>query len=254
MDRRARLLAMPRSRRRIGHLIGLLVVAGLSAGCVETGDFGRLRPELTAENMHDWIGSDAAKRVGGPISEFRTTDQERELRDRAFGLIDPPYNRNRWDFEWGEQKHGRKATNPPFDRASYLAKLHKVDRRSEVSAYAQIATDARNDVERMPAFFDIAARVTDMDRRREQSLEHVSKVNPRERGNVVARTKENIAIVTWACQALNERLASYRYALERLVIAVPNAGAAEADRAVELLKMQIARYCGNQGNMVTVRG
>lgn len=253
MNRRARSLPVPRSRRRSGQLVVLLAVAGLSAGCVETGDFGRLRPELTAENMHDWIGSDAAKRVGGPPSEFRTTDQERELRDRAFGLIDPPDHRNRWDFGWGEPKRER-AAKPAFDRASYLAKLHKVDRRSEVSAYAQLVTDAHNDVERLPAFFDVAARVTDMDRRRAQSLEHVSKVKPREGANLVARTKENAAIVTWVCQALKERIESYRFALERMVIAVPNASAAEADRAVELLKARSAHYCGTQGNTVVVRG
>jgi hypothetical protein len=254
MNRSAHSLPVQRGRRLMCRIIGLMAVAGLSAGCVETGDFGRLRPELTAENMHDWIGRDASTRVGGPTSEFRTTDQERELRDRAYGIIDPPYNRNRWDFESREQGRGRKAATPPFDRTGYLAKLHRVDRRSEASAYAQIVSDARNEVEQLPAFFDVAARVADMDRRREQSLAHVANLNPRERANVAARTKENAAIVTWACQALRERLEAYRYALERMVIAVPNAGAAESDRAIELLKMRVGQYCSGQGNAVVARG
>ena len=75
----------------------LIAAACLSGGCVLNGDFGRIRPELVGDNMHDWVGRDAAVAVGGPISEFRTTDQERDLRDRAYALIEPPYNRGRWD-------------------------------------------------------------------------------------------------------------------------------------------------------------
>ena len=51
----------------------------------------------------------------------------------------------------------------------------------------------------------------------------------------IARNNENAAIVAWVCRALKERVASYRYALERLVIAVPSSSAAEADRAIALL-------------------
>jgi hypothetical protein len=232
----------------------MLAAAFFCGGCVTNGDFGRIRPELTSENMHDWVGRDAVAGIGPP-SEFRTTDQERELRDRAYALIEPPYNRNRWDSVWREYGQGRfDREQPAFDRTAYLARLHHTYRRSEASAYAKIVTDARNDVERMPAFFAVAARIADIDRRRAQSLTHVTNLNERERGNALARIRENAAIVGWVCRALKDRVASYRYALERLVIAVPSQSAAETDSAVTLLATRVAQYCGGRGGTVAARG
>ena len=206
--------------------------------------------------MHDWVGRDAVAGIGGPVSEFRTTDQERELRDRAYALIEPPYNRNRWDSVWREYGRGRAGRDEPaFDRTVYLARLHHTYRRSEASAYAKIVTDARNDVERLPAFFTVAGRVTDMDRRRSQSLAHVTNLNEREHGNALARMRENAAIVAWVCRALKDRVASYRYALERLVVAVPSTAAVEADRSISYLSTQLGQYCnGVAGATVAVRG
>jgi len=256
MTRRPRSLHVLRGHGRATRLVLLVAAACLSGGCVLNGDFGRIRPELVGDNMHDWVGRDAAVAVGGPVSEFRTTDQERDLRDRAYALIEPPYNRGRWDSVFREYGLANDPVNPePFDRTEYLYKLHKVYRRSEASAYAQIVTDARNDVERLQPFFTVAGRVTDMDRRRTESLVHVSNLNPRERGNAIARNKENKLIIAWVCVALKQRLSSYRYALERLVVAVPASDAAEADRAIGLLATRLGQYCGGiRGGVVAVRG
>jgi len=235
---------------------GVLFAASfLAGGCVLNGDFGRIRPELTGENMHDWVGRDATTAAGGPISEFRTTDLERDLRDRAYALIEPPYNRGRWDSVLREYGFYNNPVNPqPFNRTEYLYKLHRIYRRSEASAYAQIVTDARNDVDQLQPFFAVAARVTDMDRRRKESFVHVSNLDPREKGNAIARTKENAAIIAWVCVALKERVMSYRYALERLVVAVPSSGAADADSAIALLQTRREQYCGVRGGTVAVRG
>jgi class 3 adenylate cyclase len=235
MMRRPRSLKVLRGGRRMTAFMLLLVAACLSGGCVLNGDFDRIRPELVSENMHDWVGRDATVATGGVISEFRTTDQERELRDRAYALIEPPYNRGRWDSVLREYGFMNDPVYPkPFVVSEYLVKLHKVYRRSEASAYAQIETDARNDVERLGPFFWTAQRVTEMDKRREQSLALVSDLNPRERGNAIARNRENAAVIGWVCVALKLRLASYRYALERLVIAVPSQGAAAPKSAAEI--------------------
>jgi hypothetical protein len=271
MMMRPRSLLPWRGHVRAAGLMVLLVAALQTGGCVTHGDFGRLRPELVADNMHDSLADDAMARVGGPISEFRTTDQERELRDRAYALIKFYDEANPWGESWGESWGGswgwfgegnkgrkaraRKANKPVFDRTAYLLKLHQVNRRSEASAYAQIVTDARGDVEMLQPFFAVAERVADMDRRRAQALTLVSTPNPRERANAVARNRENAEIVAWVCQSLRERAVSYRYALERLVIAVPSPAAAEADRSIELFVTRIAHYCnGVHGGVVTVRG
>jgi hypothetical protein len=256
MTRLPRSLFVLRGGRRLASLALLVSIAGLSGGCVLNGDFDRIRPELVSENMHDWVGRDAVAAVGGPISEFRTTDQERELRDRAYALIEPPYNRGRWDSVLREYGFKNDPENPkPFDRTAYLRKLHKVYRRSEASAYAQIVTDARNDVERLGPFFITAQRVTEMDKRRTQSLALVSDLGPRERGNAIARNQENAAVIAWVCEAMKQRVESYRYALGRMVIAVPSSDAAETDRAVTLLATRLGEYCsGVGGATVAVRG
>jgi hypothetical protein len=256
MTRRLRSRHGLRSHGRIPSFTLLIAAAFLFGGCVLNGDFDRIRPELVSDNMHDWVGRDAVRGIGGPISEFRTTDQERELRDRAYALIEPPYNRGRWDSVLREYGFKHDPEKPkPFDKTEYLAKLDKVYRRSEASAYAQIVTDARNDVERLQPFFAVAGRVVDMDRRRKEALAHVSNVKPREGANAVIRIKENAAVIAWVCGALKQRLVSYRFALERLVIAVPSSDAADADRAVSLLATQLGQYCnGVGGATVAVRG
>jgi hypothetical protein len=256
MIRRLRSRHVLRSHGRAASLALLVAAALLCSGCVLNGDFDRIRPELVSDNMHDWVGRDAARGIGGPVSEFRTTDQERELRDRAYALIEPPYNRGRWDSVLREYGFMHDPERPkPFNKMEYLDKLHRVYRRSEASAYAQIVTDARNDVERLQPFFAVAGRVVDMDRRRKEALAHVSHVKPREGANAVIRIKENAAIIAWVCEALKERAVSYRFALERLVIAVPSSDAAEADRAVGFLATQLGQYCnGVGGATVAVRG
>ena len=234
------------ARGRTRGLLGFLAAAALLlGGCVTNGDFGRVRAEFVSDDMHDWVGRDAVAGSGEPPSEFRLTDEERTLRDLAYALIEPPYNRNRWDSVWREYGLGRPpaGAEPPPNRATYLARLHQTYRRSEASAYAQIVTDARNDVERLPGFFTVAGRVIDIDHKRALSLAHVSALGPGERTNAYRRNNENKAIVAWVCRAVKQRVTSYRFALERLVIAVPSPGAAETERAINLLHTRIGGYC-----------
>jgi hypothetical protein len=47
--------------------------------------------------------------------------------------------------------------------------------------------------------------------------------------------RENVLVVQWAQQCLQQRVSSYRWALERLVIHAPDAMAADADRLIAQL-------------------
>src|SRR5262249_10953804 len=87
--------SLSRWRSRPGFRHGaILAGALLLCGCA-TGDFGRVRPDWVYDDIHDWVGRDAVASVGLPASVYPLTDDERALRDLAFPLIDPPYNRNR---------------------------------------------------------------------------------------------------------------------------------------------------------------
>jgi hypothetical protein len=227
-------------------LVPLLSVATLLGGCALNGDFGRLRPSLQSDDMHAWVGREAVGSIGGRPSEFRLTDNERRLRDLAFALIQPPYDRNRWDSVLAE--YGLKGLTPdtPFDPTAYWTHLDVAHRRSEASAYGQLVQDARSDAARIEPFFATAARVVDMDRRRAASLDYVagsSGISAAENDNALSRNNENTAIIEWVCRSLRERAQSYRFALERLVIIAPSSNAAEAERSLTLLQARTDAYC-----------
>jgi hypothetical protein len=239
----------------------IVAVALLGGGCALNGDFDRVRPGLVTDDIHAWVGRDAVADLGLPPSEFRRlTDDERLLRDLGFALIAPPYDRNRWESvlrEYGilrEHGLGRPPPGEPVkvERDAYWKHLYADERRSEASAYAQLTTDARNDVVRIEPFFAAAARVADMDRKRVTVLAHVRKVNVAEHDNALYRNNENTAVVAWVCRALNERAAAYGYALERLVIETPSRLAAEAERALAMLGARMGEYCraGPPGRVV----
>jgi hypothetical protein len=82
---------LPLSRIHIRRHIFLLAAFGLISGCANS-DFGRVNQTLVTDGIHDWIGRDAPPAKSKP-STFEYTDDERALRDNAYPLIEPPYDR-----------------------------------------------------------------------------------------------------------------------------------------------------------------
>src|SRR6202007_1800410 len=71
------------------------------------GLLGSSNPPAVADNIHAWVGQEAASRAGAPISLANLTEDERTLRDLAFPLIEPAYDRDRWDavvYEYGQKR------------------------------------------------------------------------------------------------------------------------------------------------------
>jgi hypothetical protein len=207
------------------------------------GDLGRVRPFFITDDMHAWIGAEAARSHGEPVSLYPLTDDERLLRDLAYPLIEPPYDRQRWYSVLGEYGISRVFHRDwwYFDPTAYGARLNWEPFRSATGRYQQLIEDVRNDVTRIDPFFTAARRVLDMDRKREKSLAYVTDLTEAELVNARARIVENILIVGWVHRSLTERCAAYRFALERLVIATPSPLAVEAERALTLMKVRIAQ-------------
>jgi len=227
-------------------LAAALAGAALLGGCALNGDFGRVRPGLVYDDMHDWVGRDAVRGIGGQPSQFPLTDNERQLRDLGYALIQPPYDRNRWDSVFANYGFDGPRPDAPVDRTAYWTNLDVAHRRSEASSYAQIVNDARNDAVRIEPFFAVVALVIDADRRRAQSLGFVARstgLSDAEANNALGRNNENTAVVEWVCRSLRERAISYRYALERLIVVAPSPNAAEGDRSIALLETRIGTYC-----------
>lgn len=232
---------LPRRPARCRHMAALSVAAMLAA-CAPNGDFGAVRPMLVSDGMPDWLGRDAA--AGRPTwpSSFELTDDERQLRDLAFALIEQPYDRQQWfsvGREYGAIGHDHRG---PFDRTRYAGRLFESGYRSPSARYSQIMDDIRNDITRLPQFFETATRVVDIDQKRRKSLGYISDLPPAERANALARIRENIALISLVGEKLAQRVASYRFALERLVITTPLPQAAEVERVLNQLQAQVARY------------
>ena len=217
-----------------------VVLTGLTclAGCANY-DFGEVHPVLVTDGIHDWLGRDsgAPKRV--PPSRFEYTDDERALRDLAYPLIEPPFDRQQWYSVAGEC--GLYRTNSA-NYKKYSERLESTWSRSPSSRYAQLIDDVRNDITRLSQFFETATRVVDIDQKRQKSMSFVSSLSKKEHENAVRRMRENAHVIAIVQQSLADRVASYHFALERLVIITPSPQAIEAERSVILLQKQIARY------------
>jgi len=218
-----------------------LAVLSLLGGCgTPNGDFGEVQPYLVSDGIHDWVGPYA---TGSVASKFDLTDDERALRDLGYPLIEAPYNRQQWYSiagEYGVVKPDRSTV----DRTTYATRLLAWDVRSPAGRYSQLNDDVRNDITRAPQFFETAGRVIDIDQKRRQGLSLVSALSPAERKNAELRMRENASIVALVREKLMQRVSSYRFALERLVIMTPSPQAVDAERAINQLQAQIARYRG----------
>jgi hypothetical protein len=222
------------------RLVWTLALPLLLGACAANGDFGRLKSGIVADDTHGWLGRDAARAVGAPVSQLPLTDEERQLRDFGYPLIEPPFDRARWYAIVNEYGVSHYFGWPAFALEEYGGKLMERHYRSATARYHQLNTDIRNDVVRIPDFFMIARRVLDLDRKRAEAFRYVSGLTPPEAGNANARIAENQLVIGWVQRALVERSEAYCFALQRLVIATPAPMAVEVERSLTLLNTRIA--------------
>ncbi len=223
--------------------IAAVLAFSFVAACSGNGDFGRVKRSLKYDDTHDWLGPAAAGRIADPPWRHQLTEEERRLRDLAYPLIEPPFERNRW-YSAIAENGGWNRPWPYPDRADYASRLFQTAYRSQNARYNKLMEDIRNDSMRVEPFYGVARHVADMDRRRDRSLAYVSDLSREEYANTVQRMRENESISRWVHQSLRERAASYQFALERLVIAAPSPMAVEAERSIALLRQKIDRIGG----------
>ena len=240
ISKRLKILSQPGASAwwRCSHTSALVVLI-LLAGCAN-GDFGRVRSSLVKDDVHAWVGTEAPNRQGKPPSQFPLTDAERQLRDLAFPLIEPPYDRQRWFSILSEYGLNGTADMPYPDRTAYATQLLTTPVRSQYARYAKLTEDIRNDVVRVDPFFAVARYVIDMDKKRMQSLSRFAASNKEAEADARARVAENIAVIEWTQKSLHARVASFQLALERLVVETPSPTAADAERSLTLLQTRIA--------------
>jgi hypothetical protein len=221
--------------------LALLALLLLSA-CSSIGDLGRLQDQYVTDDIHAWVGQEAAVRAGAPISLNNLTEDERALRDLAFPLIEPPFDRIRWDAVLYEYGIKRKLQRELWwvDPTAYYRHLLKADYRSTAGRYNKLIDDIRNDVVRIGPFFEMAHRVIELDRKRAASMDYLPDISPPDRLNALARIGENTLTIAWVQTSLAQRCVGYRFTLDHLAIGEPENAAAVADIALAHLQQVIA--------------
>jgi hypothetical protein len=219
-----------------------LAALSLLAGCATNGDFGEVHPTLVRDDIHDWVAVDAIAGQSTSPSTFELTDDERQLRDLSYPLIEPSYNRQQWYSVAGDYGAIGSDHRAVLYRTAYADHLFGSRYRSPAARYSQLTDDIRNDTTSLPQFFETAARVLDLDQKRRKSLAYVSELSSIDRNKALRRIYENARIVSLVRAKLTQRVSSYRFALEHLVIMTPSPQVVDVERALNQLQAQIARY------------
>ena len=100
-----------------------LAALSLLAGCGTNGDFGEVRSTFVRDDMHDWLSNDAFAGRHALPSSFKLTDDERQLRDLAYPLIEAPYDRQQWYSAFGEYNEIVSDPRVGFNRSEYARRL-----------------------------------------------------------------------------------------------------------------------------------
>ena len=220
------------------RLAGALILCALTTAPALAGDLGRADPNF-------WDGLLPKQLYLGPVaplsfppsgiphSFYPLTDDETSLREQSFSMLQPPQHREVWKTlmaSWVQ------ATAFPLDilRAdpyAYANVLIGMPFASEAGRYSRLIDDVGSDYLLLAPFMVTACRVIDMDARRARSLAHVQGFTEYEINNALARIDENRTLIEGIELVLDDRVWSYRYAVNRLVIAVPSPLAVQAERA-----------------------
>jgi hypothetical protein len=229
--------------------LALLGMAGLG-GCVPAvGDFGRPVPSAWNDDVLPKVGNWAAKRRGEPVSRFPMTDDERDLRNRAWRFIMPAQPQTDFEARLIELRRARivPAERGRIKRDTYGRQLLAQPYASSVTRYRRLIDDIMEDRQQLAAFFAMSDRVRETDRIRERSLGYIRSQPDDAREQALMRITENQMVTWWVYDALAARVESYRYALERLVVETPEAEAVNAERALMALESDIRMFNSSVG-------
>jgi len=217
----------------------ICLIAIAAPAHAHAGDFGRPKPSL----LEGLIPQQFWKGPVTGLSSYPFTDLEEELRDRSWVLIRPNEPRGKWNIYIAgfQLAHLFPPGMLAYDHTEYARMLLWTPARSEASSYNRLIEDMDSDGRLVAPFVAVACAVADLDLKRERSLLYVSELSEGEAANAVGRIRENRLVTAWVRRALHWRLASYRYALERLVIAVPSTRAVEVERALMRFQAIIAQ-------------
>jgi hypothetical protein len=212
----------------------LLALGTCLAGCAETGDFGRPKPNLYNDTLAPWTGTVASMARGEASSVSLLTDDERELRNRAYNYLMPAKPRVEFERQFADFARHRIAPHPPVsqDPSLYYQALWLRADRSPMARYQALREDIENDRLLLGPFVATACRVKEADRIRMQAMDKLPEVSEIVKQQATARVDENADLVSWVNFQADQRLAGYRYALQNMVVETPDKDAIKVERVL----------------------
>ncbi len=242
-----------------GGALALVMIAVTACGR-PTGDFGRAEPSFLHDTLLPVAGSLVASQARKePVSAFPLTDDEIELRDRAWAFVRAPHVRDWWldTLVEGERTRilpvlkGRETASsetaamfpqialpliaPAYDRSRYHGYLLSDGRISTETLWTRVIDDTEADTALIPPFCDVAARVRRDDVERLGALRRQRLVEASLHEGAEARVWENEETIAWVWQALGYRASSYRYAIDHFQVEAPSDQLFAANRAYDAL-------------------
>jgi hypothetical protein len=226
-------------------LLATLAAVSVSACTATTGDLGRPRPTVWSQLIAPETGFWSATARGEQSSYFRLTDDEEQMRDRAWRFVMPASPNSVFQGEVSNLAHTRilPVAAQSTDVGDYFRGLTSISFASQASRYNPLAEDANADRLLIGPFRANAARVVSMDRVRMRTVEASPDVPVDKQEPAYARVVENEGLVFWVCERLDFRLRSYRHALVNLVVEMPSREAVKAERAIMALEMEARPLC-----------
>lgn len=226
-------------------LLALLAAASVSACTTTTGDLGRPRPTVWTQLIAPEAGFWSTTMRGEQASYFRLTDDEEQMRDRAWRFVMPSSPNSVFQGEVSNLAHTRilPVAAQSTDVSDYFRGLTSISFASQASRYNRLAEDANADRLLIGPFRANAGRVVNMDRVRMRTAESSPDVAPDKQEPAMARVVENEGLVFWVCERVDFRIRSYRYALANLVVEMPSREAVKAERAIMALEMEAKPLC-----------
>jgi hypothetical protein len=234
-----------RGRGRRGRSGLALLLCGFVSACSNTGDLGRPRPTVWSQVIAPETGFWSATFRGEAASYFRMTDDEEQLRNRAWRFVMPGHERSVFQGELSNLAHHRILPVAAQSSAvpDYFSALTTGSYASQASRYARLAEDVNADRLLIGPFRANAMRVVAMDRVRLRTAEGSPLVPGEKQEPAFARVVENEGLILWVCERVGFRIESYRYALANLVVEMPSREAVRAERAIMALEAEAGPLC-----------
>ncbi len=223
-----------------------VALLGLLAACAPRGDFGRPAPSVIGAYAMPFAGRVAAEVRGEPAAWSILTDDERELRARAYRFLMPAHEWQVPERALAELTRHR-VTPAPLrlgTRRGYWDALIFSRGTSPAPLFRRIAQDAEQDRMLIPLLRETALRVLEADEARLRFLLYVTVLEENQAQEAALRVAENRCLIAWVRAEARERALRYRYALERLAIEAPQRAAIEPERALAALDAEIATLDG----------